>query len=113
MKNPNTEELLVLCNVPDSEVARRIASALVEERFAACVNILRECRSIYIWEGAVEDEREIPLLIKTTAARFAQTRDRIVDLHPYDVPEIIAVPIADGYGPYLEFIRQACAASAA
>ncbi|MEN9315088.1 MAG: hypothetical protein RIS35_1481 [Pseudomonadota bacterium] len=82
--------LIALTNVPDEECAREIADALVRERFAACVNILAGCTSIYRWQGEVETADEIPLLIKTTTDRFAALEARLTELHPYDVPELIA-----------------------
>lgn len=82
--------LIVLTNVPDEETAGEIADALVRERFAACVNVLAPCRSVYRWQGEVEQADEIPLLIKTTLDRFADLQARLVELHPYDVPEVLA-----------------------
>ena len=101
--------VLVLCNAPNGDVAGEIARSLVSTGLAACVNILGECRSIYSWEGEIEDERETPMLIKTTADRFEKTKERVVELHPYDVPEVIAVPISGGHEPYLKFVRESCA----
>ncbi len=97
-----------MCNAPSPEVSSNIAQNLVESRLAACVNILGECRSVYRWKGKTEYDCEIPLLIKTTQSRFESLRDAIVRLHPYDVPEVIAVPITDGHSPYLQFIRESC-----
>ena len=82
--------LIALTNVPDEESAHEIAEALVRERFAACVNILSGCTSIYRWQQDVETAEEIPLLIKTTIDRFAALQARLTELHPYDVPELIA-----------------------
>jgi len=82
--------LIALTNVPDEDSAREIAEALVRERFAACVNILSGCTSIYRWQQEVETAEEIPLLIKTTIDRFAALQARLAELHPYDVPELIA-----------------------
>jgi len=82
--------VVVLTNVPDEDSAREIAETLVEERLAACVNILAPCSSVYRWQGAVETADELPLLIKTAQDRFAALQRRLVDLHPYDVPEVVA-----------------------
>lgn len=81
---------LVLTNVPDAATAERIARALVDERLAACVNALAPVRSTYRWQGGVESAEEIPLLAKTTQARWPALAGRLRALHPYDVPEIVA-----------------------
>lgn len=98
------DPLLIITNCPDEEVANAIALALVEEKLAACVNILPRVHSVYRWQGSVESASEIPLLIKTTAARYAALESRIGELHPYEVPEIIAVPIARGLPAYLNWL---------
>jgi periplasmic divalent cation tolerance protein len=96
--------VLVFCTCPDESVAERIATALVEERLAACVNRLAGVVSTYRWKGAVQRDSECLLLIKTTIERFAALRERIVALHPYELPEVIAVDIARGLTPYLDWI---------
>lgn len=96
--------LLVLSTCPDSESAARIARALVEERTAACVNRLSGVHSTYRWQGRVIEEAEVLLVIKTTGERFGALRERLVELHPYEVPELVALEIRDGYGPYLDWI---------
>jgi periplasmic divalent cation tolerance protein len=98
------DPLLIITNCPDEEVANAIALALVEEKLAACVNILPRVQSVYRWQGAVESASEIPLLIKTTADRYGALESRIGELHPYDVPEIIAVPITRGLPAYLNWL---------
>lgn len=98
------ETLLVITNCPDEENANAIALALVEEQLAACVNILPRVQSIYRWQGSVESAAEIPLLIKTTATSYPALEARIKALHPYDVPEIIAIPIAQGLPAYLNWV---------
>lgn len=98
------EPLLLLTNCPDEAVANAIALALVEERLAACVNLLPRVQSVYRWQGAVESASEIPLLIKTTAACYAALEARIRELHPYEVPEIIAIPISHGLPAYLNWL---------
>ena len=99
---PNT--LLVLTNCPDEESANAIALALVEERLAACVNILPRVQSVYRWQGAVESATEIPLLIKSTATNYPALEAAIRDRHPYQVPEIIALPVERGLPAYLDWI---------
>jgi periplasmic divalent cation tolerance protein len=96
--------LLVLTNCPDAETARRIAVHLVQERLAACVNQLAPVRSTYRWQGAVESAVEVPLFIKCTRERYPLVEQAIRQLHPYDVPEITAVPLAAGYAPYLRWV---------
>ena len=98
------DALLALCACPDVDVADRIALALVEERLAACVNRIGGVASTYRWKGAVHRDDEVLLLIKTTRARFDALRERIVFLHPYELPEVIAVDIALGLPAYLEWI---------
>lgn len=100
------EPLLVLTNVPDRDTADKLARALVEARAAACVNVLAACRSIYQWRGAVDTAEEIPLLIKTTAAHYARVETIVRALHPYDVPELIAVPITHGLPDYLDWLAK-------
>jgi periplasmic divalent cation tolerance protein len=96
--------LLVMTIAPDRDVADTIAMALVDERLAACVNILAPCRSIYRWQGKVEHADEIPMLIKTTRDRFEILRQRLKALHPYDVPEIIACKPVAGWPPYANWV---------
>lgn len=98
------EVLLVLTNCPDDEVADRIALALVENRLAACVNVLPPVQSTYRWQGAVERAAEVPLLIKCTRERYAAVEETIRQLHPYTVPEIVALPLAAGFAPYLRWV---------
>jgi periplasmic divalent cation tolerance protein len=98
------ETLVVLTNCPDAASAERIARRLVEDRLAACVNRLAPVRSTYRWEGAVEHAEEFPLLVKCTRERYAAVEAAIREQHPYTVPEIIALPVAAGWGPYLRWI---------
>ena len=98
------ETLTVITNCPDEETANAIALAIVEEKLAACVNILPRVQSIYRWQGSVESAAEIPLLIKTTANNYPALEARITTLHPYDVPESIALPIARGLPAYLNWV---------
>ena len=96
--------LLVLTNLPDRETAERLAVALIEKRVAACVNILAPCRSVYRWKGAVQREEEHPVLIKTTAERYPALEAAIRAAHPYELPEIIAVPIERGLPAFLAWV---------
>jgi periplasmic divalent cation tolerance protein len=99
------ETLLVLTNMPDRQSAERLARTLVECRLAACVNILAPCGSVYRWKGAVETADEHPMLIKTTRDRYAALEARIRSGHPYELPEIIAVPLAAGLPEYLQWVE--------
>jgi periplasmic divalent cation tolerance protein len=96
--------LLVLTNLPDRAAAERLAGALVEKRVAACVNILAPCRSVYRWKGEVQSEEEHPMLIKTTAERYPALEAAIRAAHPYELPEIIAVPVERGLPAYLAWV---------
>src|SRR3989475_12454533 len=96
--------LLVLTNLPDRAVAERLADALVEKQLAACVNILAPCRSVYRWKGALQHDEEHPMLIKTTLDRYAALEQAIRAGHPYELPEIIAVPIEAGLPAYLDWV---------
>jgi periplasmic divalent cation tolerance protein len=98
------EPLLVLTNLPDAASAEKLAHALVEARAAACVNVLAACRSIYRWQGAVETATEVPLLIKTTRAAYPLLEQTVRAQHPYDVPELIALPIKHGLPAYLDWV---------
>lgn len=104
------ETLLVLTNCPDEATANAIALALVEEKLAACVNILPRVQSVYRWQGAVESASEIPLLIKSTVGRYAELEAAIRARHPYDVPEIIALPITQGLPAYMNWVATETAA---
>ncbi|WP_018604684.1 divalent-cation tolerance protein CutA [Uliginosibacterium gangwonense] len=96
--------LIVLCNAPDQACAEQIAQICVERRLAACVNILAPCQSVYRWQGKVERATEIPLLIKTTEAAYPALEALVRSLHPYEVPEIIALCPATGLPAYLNWL---------
>lgn len=98
------EALLVLTNLPDAASARALAEHIVSARLAACVNILAPCRSIYRWQGKVEDAEEVPLLIKTAAERYPELEAAIRARHPYELPEIVAVPLSHGLPAYLDWV---------
>jgi len=97
--------LLVMSNLPDQQTAQRVARTLIDQRLAACVSVLAPCTSLYHWHGAVENATEVPLLIKNSAARYAELESVLRSLHPYELPEIIAVPL-DGSAAYLAWIEQ-------
>ena len=101
-----TDAIAVYCACPDEVVAGRIAAALVEEHLAACVNRIPGIISTYRWKGAVHQDAEVLLLAKTTRERFEALRARIVELHPYELAEVIAVDIALGSAPYLDWIAR-------
>ncbi|MBV5331608.1 divalent-cation tolerance protein CutA [bacterium] len=98
------ETLLVLTCLPDQVAAESLAASLVENRFAACVNILQPCHSVYRWKGAVEKADEVPLLIKTTEACYPALEAAIRAAHPYATPEIIALPVVLGLPDYLAWV---------
>ncbi len=104
MDQPAAEFIVVLCTAPDSETARRIGRELVERRLAACVNIAGGLLSVYRWEGALHEDSEVLLLIKTRRALFEQLTDAIVGLHPYSVPEVLALPVIAGSASYLGWL---------
>lgn len=101
-----TDTLVVLVTAPSAETAAGIARALVEERLAACGNVVPGLRSIYRWEGTVHDEAEALLVLKTTRGRFAALRDRVLALHPYQVPEVLALPVEEGSQKYLAWVGE-------
>jgi periplasmic divalent cation tolerance protein len=98
--------LLVLTNVADATSAAAIARRLVEDRLSACVNQMPAVRSVYRWQDNIEEAEEMTLLIKTTAARYAEVEAVIKALHPYDLPEIIALPVAAGLPDYLAWVAR-------
>ena len=99
-----TDALLVFTTLPNADKAAEIARALVEERLAACANLLPAVRSIYRWEGKIRDENEVLVLLKTRAENVERLKARILELHPYEVPEILAVPVESGYQAYLDWL---------
>ena len=99
-----TEVLLVFCTFPDAEKARQIGTHLVAMQYAACVNLLPGVESIYRWEGKVHNETEVLAVFKTARIAFAQLSGELKKLHPYDQPEIVALPVADGDAGYLGWV---------
>jgi periplasmic divalent cation tolerance protein len=100
-----TDVVMIFCTCGTREQALTIGDSLIEARLAACVNVLPPVHSIYRWQGKVETADEVLLIIKTTRERFPAVRDRIAQLHSYDTPEIIAVPVLDGSDKYLAWLR--------
>ncbi len=95
---------VILMTAPDPEVALDLGRRLVEERLAACANVVPGLTSVFRWEGEVQEEAEALLILKTTEAEAKALVARAVDIHPYDVPEVIVLPVVDGHGPYLEWV---------
>jgi periplasmic divalent cation tolerance protein len=98
------EAILVITNLPDRAAAERLSKALIEQRLAACVNILAPCTSVYRWQDKVETAEEVPLLIKTLQVHYDKVEAVIRDFHPYELPEIICVPISGGLPAYLDWV---------
>jgi periplasmic divalent cation tolerance protein len=100
----NPEHLAIYCTCPDEGTAVSIAETLVNEGLAACVNIIPATRSVYRWKGSTESATEALLMIKTTAGNYEKIEKRVVQLHPYELPEVIGVPIIAGLEPYLKWL---------
>ena len=111
MDRAGTNTMLVITNAPDRDAAMKLAAALVGERVAACVNVLAACTSVYRWKGAVEEAQEVPVLIKTNGARYSDLEAAIRRLHPYEVPEIIALRVVDGLPEYLAWVAEETSAT--
>lgn len=101
-----TENVVVLCTCPDEATGERLAAELVDEQLAACVNLVPGLRSFYRWEGQVENDPEVLLVIKTAAAAYHRLETALQAKHPYELPEIIAVPIDRGLPGYLDWIKE-------
>lgn len=112
LNNKNSNSLLVLCTCPDKAVGQQLARQLVESRLAACVNVLPELTSIYTWEEKLETATEVLLLIKTTEEVYQKLEIFLAKAHPYDCPEIIAIPIKQGLTGYLKWINETVLSSA-
>ncbi len=100
----DSEVSVVLVTAPDGDTAERLGRALVEERLAACVNVVPAIKSIYRWEGEVETDAEVLLVIKTSTRGCESLRRRVVELHPYDTPEVLALDVRDGSREYLDWV---------
>lgn len=100
------EPILVITHLPDRESALALAQKLVEARLAACVSVLSGCRSVYRWKAAVESADEVPVFIKTLRERYPQVEALIRQNHPYELPEIVAVPISQGLPEYLDWVAR-------
>ena len=101
-----TDAMLVLTTLPDSDAAAEMAKKVVGERLAACANILPALRSIYRWQGKLQDENEVLVLLKTQRTHLARLTARILELHPYEVPEVLAIPVEQGHAAYLDWIAR-------
>ncbi|HWE24226.1 MAG TPA: divalent-cation tolerance protein CutA [Myxococcales bacterium] len=99
-----TDALLVFTTLPSADKAAEIAKMLVQEKLVACVNVLPAVRSIYRWQGKLHDENEVLVLMKTRAEHLERLKLRLLEVHPYEVPEVLAVPVESGYQPYLDWI---------
>jgi periplasmic divalent cation tolerance protein len=98
---------IVLITAPDLAVAATLGRALVEERLAACANLVPQITSIYRWEGAVQEDSEVLIVVKTSAGRVAALTERVLALHPYEVPEVLVLPVDSGAAAYLDWVRAA------
>ena len=98
------EAVLIISNFPDQKTATLLAEALIEQRLAACVNVLSPCVSIYRWQGKIESAGEVPVLIKTRKQHYDRVEQLIKMMHPYELPEVIMVPITGGLPAYLQWI---------
>ena len=103
------DKIVAFCTCPDEATASRLAHLLVREKAAACVNILAGVRSIYAWQGSVTDDAEILLLIKTRTGVFDRLNQLIAQHHPYETPELVALPIVAGADPYMAWLDEALA----
>jgi len=100
-----TPILAALTTAPSAETAKRLVRTLVEQRLVACGTVLPGAASTYWWHGAVTEEEEVVVVLKTTAARWAALASALPALHPYEVPELVALPVVGGYRPYLDWLR--------
>jgi periplasmic divalent cation tolerance protein len=98
--------ILVYMTVPDHETATRIGGAVLEKRLAACVNILPQIQSMYWWEGKIQDENEVIVLAKTTDSLFEPLKTCVLDMHPYEVPCVVALTLDHGHEPFLRWIDE-------
>ena len=99
-----TDALLVFTTLPTADKAAEIAKLLVDEKLVACANLLPAVRSIYRWQGKMHDENEVLVLLKTRAEQLERLKLRLLEIHPYELPEMLAVPVESGYQPYLDWL---------
>ena len=104
----STEVVIILSNFPDADAARKAVRTLVEERLVACGNLIPGVESIYEWKGKMEASAEVMVLCKTTGLRAAEAQARLRALHPYEVPEILRIPVAEGWPDYLAWVAAQC-----
>ena len=97
---------LVYITTGDKTEARKIGTALIESRLAACINIIDQMNSLYRWEGQIQDDREVILIAKTTAENVPALKEKVKSMHSYECPCIVCLPVTDGYAPFLEWIRE-------
>ena len=102
----SAKEMVIFITAPKEEEAAGIARSLIESRLAACVNIVRNIRSLYAWQGNIEDDTEVLMIVKTQKKLFNALSEKVRELHSYDVPEIIALPIVEGSKDYLTWLRE-------
>ena len=106
MQNQVREEIVIFITAPNEDEAATIARSLIDARLAACVNIVKNIRSVYTWQGNVEDDSEVLMIVKTRKDRFNALSAKVRELHSYDVPEVIALPVIDGSEEYLKWIQE-------
>jgi periplasmic divalent cation tolerance protein len=102
----DTQEIVVFITASGEDEAATIARTLVESKLAACVNIIRNVRSIYRWQGNIEDDTEVLMVVKTRKQHCSSLTEKVKELHSYDVPEVIALPIIEGSGDYLKWLHE-------
>ena len=101
-----SDAIVVLCTGPDNTSARQLAQTLLSEKLAACVNLIPQVTSLYYWQGKMEESQEVQLVIKTRRTMFGVLQERLLSLHPYEVPEILALPILCGNPAYLQWVQE-------
>ena len=104
METENNNVCIVLCTCPNDEAAERISSAIVEARLAACVNIVKAIQSVFRWDEKIQSENETLMIIKTVSSRYSELESMLQEVHPYDVPEILMIPVGAGSPPYLSWV---------
>ncbi len=101
-----TDATLVLTTLPNPEVAAKLAKSIVEEKLAACANLFPALRSVYRWDATIQDDNEVLVLFKTQKAHYERLKSRILELHPYELPEVLAIPVEQGHQAYLDWIAR-------